>query len=61
VKIFLSGPDVLRLLDLDAVALERLIATRVLEVAGYTRRGRPLFEPSEVPRILKRLRDQCPE
>jgi hypothetical protein len=55
VKITFSAADVRRLLLLPNVeAVEGLVRSGALDVAAYTRRGRPLFDADAVRRAAER-------
>jgi hypothetical protein len=54
--------DVKRLLRLrNAQDVEDLITCRALEISGYTRRGRPLFDGDSIRRAAERvIREEAP-
>jgi hypothetical protein len=53
---FFTRAGVAKLLGLaDTQAVERLIATKQLEIAAYTRRGLPLFDVDTVRRAAERV------
>jgi hypothetical protein len=55
-KIAFTAADVRQLLDLpNRQAVEDLIASRVLSVSAYTRRGQPLFDAEAVRRAAERV------
>lgn len=51
-----TASDVVRILGLESTQdVEHLVASKVLDVTAYTRRGRPLFDVDSVRRAAERV------